>query len=210
MNEYRIQSMKLLNFCGIQSLEIAPGGDDLSVYGDNATGKTTIANAFAWLFTGKNAAGTADFDPAPLDSTNTKIHNLETSVAVKFTNGMEYRRVLTEVWTKKRGEVTAQLTGTKTAYYKDDVPLKEKEFNAEIEALFGGAEQFRMLTAVGYFPAVMDWKARRKLLLDMCSDVRDEDVIASTPEISELPGMLDGHSVDDYLKVAKSKKTTLK
>ena len=210
MNEYRIQSMKLLNFCGIQSLEIQPDGADLSIFGDNAIGKTTIANAFAWLFTGKNAAGTADFDPAPLDSSNAKIHNLETSVAVKFTDGTEYRRVLTEVWTKKRGEVTAQLTGTKTAYYKDDVPLKEKEFNADGDSLFGGAEKFRMLTAVGYFPAVMDWKARRKLLLDMCGDVRDEDVIASTPEISELPGLLNGHTVDDYLKVAKSRKAAVK
>lgn len=210
MNEYRIQSMKMQNFCGIQSLEIKPDGADLSVYGDNATGKTTIANAFAWLFTGKNASGTADFDPAPLDGSNAKIHNLETSVTVRFTDGAEYRRVLTEVWTKKRGEVTAQLTGTKTAYYKDDVPLKEKEFNADVDSLFGGAEQFRMLTAVGYFPAVMDWKARRKLLLDMCGDVRDEDVIASTPEISELPGLLNGHTVDDYLKVAKSRKAAVK
>ncbi len=210
MNEYRIQSMKLLNFCGVQSLEIKPDGADLSVYGDNATGKTTIANAFAWLFTGKNAAGTADFDPAPLDSSNAKIHNLETSVTVKFTNGTEYRRVLTEAWAKKRGEVTAQLTGTKTAYYKDDVPLKEKEFNADVDSLFGGAEQFRMLTAVGYFPAVMDWKARRKLLLEMCGDVRDEDVITSSAELSELPGLLNGHTVDDFLKVAKSRKTALK
>lgn len=210
MNEYRIQSMKLQNFCGIQSLEIKLNGADLSVYGDNATGKTTIANAFAWLFTGKNASGTADFDPAPLDSSNAKIHNLETSVTARFTDGTEYRRVLTEVWTKKRGEVTAQLTGTKTAYYKDDVPLKEKDFNADVDSLFGGAEKFRMLTAVGYFPAVMDWKARRKLLLEMCGDVRDEDVIASTPEISELPGLLGGHSVDDFLKVAKSRKTALK
>lgn len=210
MNEYRIQSMKLQNFCGIQSLEIKLNGADLSVYGDNATGKTTIANAFAWLFTGKNAAGTADFDPAPLDSSNAKIHNLETSVTARFADGTEYRRVLTEVWTKKRGEVTAQLTGTKTAYYKDDVPLKEKEFNADVDSLFGGAEKFRMLTAVGYFPAVMDWKARRRLLLEMCGDVRDEDVIASTPEISELPGLLGGHSVDDFLKVAKSRKTALK
>ena len=210
MNDYRIQSLKLLNFCGIQSLEIKPDGADLSVYGDNATGKTTIANAFAWLFTGKNASGTADFDPAPLDSSNAKIHNIETSVTVKFTDGTEYRRVLTEVWTKKRGEVTAQLTGTKTAYYKDDVPLKEKEFNADVDSLFGGAEQFRMLTAVGYFPAVMDWKARRRLLLEMCGDVRDEDVIASTPELSELPGLLNGHTVDDYLKVAKSRKAAVK
>ena len=210
MNEYRIQSMQLLNFCGIQSLEIQPDGADLSIYGDNATGKTTVANAFAWLFTGKNAAGTADFDPAPLDGSNAKVHNLETSVAVKFTDGTEYRRVLTEAWAKKRGEVTAQLTGTKTAYYKDDVPLKEKEFNADVDSLFGSAEQFRMLTAVGYFPAVMDWKARRELLLEMCGDVRDEDVIASTPEISELPELLNGHTVDDFLKVAKSRKTALK
>lgn len=210
MNDYRIKAMKLQNFCGIQALEITPDGADLSVYGDNATGKTTIANAFAWLFTGKNASGTADFDPAPLDSSNAKIHNLETSVAARFADGTEYRRVLTEVWTKKRGEVTAQLTGTKTAYYKDDVPLKEKEFNADVDSLFGGAEKFRILTAVGYFPAVMDWKARRKLLLEMCGDVRDEDVIASTPEISELPGLLGGHSVDDFLKVAKSRKTALK
>ena len=210
MNEYRIQSMKLLNFCGIQSLEIRPGGVDLSIYGDNATGKTTVANAFAWLFTGKNAAGTADFDPAPLDGSNAKVHNLETSVAVKFTNGTEYRRVLTETWAKKRGEVTAQLTGTKTAYYKDDVPLKEKEFNADVDSLFGGAEQFRMLTAVGYFPAVMDWKARRKLLLEMCGDVREEDVITSFAELPELPELLNGHTVDDFLKVAKSRKTALK
>lgn len=210
MNEYRIQTMKLQNFCGVRSLGITPDGADLSVYGDNATGKTTLANAFAWLFTGKNAAGTADFDPAPLDGANAKIHNLETSVSVKFTGGAEYRRVLAEVWTKKRGEVTAQLTGTKTAYYKDDVPLKEKEFIADAEAAFGSAERFRILTSAGYFPAVMDWKARRKLLLEMCGDVQDEDVISSSTELSELPELLNGHSADDYLKVAKSRKTALK
>lgn len=35
-------------------------------------------------------------------------------------------------------------------------------------------------------------------------------MITSTPEISELPELLNGHTVDDYLKVAKSRKTTLK
>lgn len=210
MTEYKIASIKMQNFCGIKSLDITPNGADLSIYGDNATGKTTIANAFAWLFTGKNAAGTADFDPAPLDGGNGKIHNLETSVAVKFTDGTEYRRVLTEVWTKKRGEVTAQLTGTKTTYYKDDVPLKEKEFSADVDANFGGAESFRVLTAVGYFPVVMDWKARRRLLLDMCGDVSNSDVISSNAELSELPEMLGEHTVDDYLKISKARKAAIK
>lgn len=210
MINLKIVRMTIQNFCGIKSLEIVPNGDDLAIFGDNATGKSTVSNAFAWLFTGKNAAGTADFDPAPLDSANGKIHNLETEVAVSFTDGTEYRRVLSEVWTKKRGEVTAQLTGTKTAYFKNGVPMKEKEFIADTDALFGGAEQFRMLTAVGYFPAVMDWKARRRLLLEMCGDVKESDVISSKSELSELPEMLAGHSVDDYLKIVKSRKTSLK
>lgn len=206
----KISRMIIQNFCGIKSLEIAPNGADLAIFGDNATGKSTVSNAFAWLFTGKNAAGTADFDPAPLDSANGKIHNIETAVSVLFDDGTEYRRVLSEVWTKKRGEVTAQLTGTKTSYFKNGVPMKEKEFIADTDALFGGAEQFRMLTAVGYFPAVMDWKARRRLLLEMCGDVADSDVISSNKELSELPEMLEKHSVDDYIKIVKSRKTSLK
>lgn len=210
MINLKISRITIQNFCAVKALEIAPNGSDLSVFGDNATGKTTIANAFAWLFTGKNAAGTADFDPAPLDGDNAKIHNLETAVSVSFTDGTEYRRVLSEVWTKKRGELTAQLTGTKTSYFKDGVPMKEKEFNAEADRLFGGSERFRILTAVGYFPAVMDWKVRRRLLLEMCGDVNDSDVISSKGELSELPEMLDGHSVDDYLKIVKSRKTSLK
>lgn len=208
---HKITRLALQNFCGVKALEIVLGGaETVSVYGDNATGKTTIANAFAWLFTGKNAVGTADFDPAPLGSDNGKIHNLETSVEIEFDNRTIFRRTLAEVWTKKRGETTAQLTGTKTAYYKDGVPLKEKEFNAEVEALFGSAEQFRVLSSVGYFPAVMDWKARRRMLIDVCGDVNDGDVIAASAELSELPALLDGHTVDDFLKIAKARKTTLK
>lgn len=108
MTEYRIFSIMIQNFCGIKSLEISPNGSDLTIFGDNATGKTTVANAFSWLFTGKNASGTADLDPAPLDQDNSKIHNLETSVSVEFTDGTDYRRVLTEVWSKKRECVTRE------------------------------------------------------------------------------------------------------
>lgn len=211
INVFKLSRLTLRNFCGIKTLDMHPlGAGSVSVYGDNATGKTTIANAFAWLLTGKNAAGTAEFDPAPLGGDNAKLHNLETSVEAEFDGGMTLRRTLCEVWTKKRGEVTAQLTGTKTAYYKNDVPLKEKEFATVTEELFGSAELFRVLSSVGYFPAVMDWKARRRMLIDVCGDVNDGDVIAAKSELSELPKLLDGHTVDDYLKVAKARKAALK
>lgn len=208
--DYRISKLTLQNFCGVKSLEITPNGADTAIFGDNATGKTTIANAFSWLFTGKNSAGTAELDPAPLDSSNGKIHNLETAVTVEFTDGTEFSRVLSEVWSKKRGAVTAELTGTKTAYYRNGVPMKEKEFGAAVEELFGSPEQFRVLAVGGYFPAVMDWKARRKLLVEMCGDISDSDVTAVCPELSELSEILGGKTVDDYLKIAKSKKAELR
>jgi len=36
----------------------------------------------------------------------------------------------------------------------------------------------------------MSWSARRKILLEICGDVSDEDVIASTPELKDLPKFL--------------------
>lgn len=183
--KHNLKALILQNSCGIKQLEITPGGGNTSIYGDNATGKTTIANAFLWLFTGKNSMGTAELDPQPLDGQNGKIHNLETSVTAVFEGGSEYRRTLSEVWTKKRGEAAEKLTGTKTAYYKDGVPMKEKEFTANIEQEFGGADRFRMLTIPGCFPT-MDWKQRRNILLEMCGDVTDSDVIASDAALMEL------------------------
>ena len=90
------------------------------------------------------------------------------------------------------------------------MPLKEKEFNAVTDRLFGGSERFRILTAVGYFPAVMDWKARRKMLIEICGDVSDSEVISAAEELSDLPEILGNHSVDDYIKIVKSRKTALK
>lgn len=209
MTEYRIFSIMIQNFCGIKSLEISPNGSDLTIFGDNATGKTTVANAFSWLFTGKNASGTADLDPAPLDQDNSKIHNLETSVSVEFTDGTDYRRVLTEVWSKKRGAVTVELTGTKTSYYINSVPCKEKEFIAAVEERFGQAEQFRQLSIASYFASAIDWKSRRKTLIEMCGDVADDYVISES-ELAELPAILNGHSVEEYQKIAKSKKAEIK
>lgn len=205
-----LETLKIRNFCGVKSFDLTlSGGKHADIYGDNATGKTTVANAFAWLFTGKNASGTAELDPQPLDSANGKIHNLETSVFASFSDGTEYGRVLSEVWSKKRGEAVSQLTGLKTSYYRNSVPMKEKEFNADIESMIGSAEVFRMLCAPSYFPQ-MDWKARRKILLEMCGDVSDADVIASSGELSELSALLGSHSVEEYLKIVKAKKSDLR
>lgn len=211
----KLQTLKINNFCCIKSLELTPNGSNVSIYGDNATGKTTLVNAFMWLFTGKNSNGTADLDPQPLDRDNNKLHNLETSVeAVTDLDGATktFKRVLTEVWTKKRGCLTEQLTGTSTAYYIDGVPMKESEYKSVVSGI-ADPELFKMLSVVSYFPS-MDWKQRRNILLQMCGDVSEQDVINSDPELAPLSEFLQNgtitYTVEQFSKIAKSKKADLK
>ena len=49
----KIDSLTLQNFQGVRDLTI-DFGPDTEIRGDNATGKTTVANAITWLLTGKS------------------------------------------------------------------------------------------------------------------------------------------------------------
>mgnify|MGYP006310335581 CR=1 FL=1 len=46
MKQIRLNSLRLKNFKGVRALTLDLQGRDAVVYGDNATGKTTIYDAF--------------------------------------------------------------------------------------------------------------------------------------------------------------------
>lgn len=48
--QIKISNLKLKNFKGIKNLEINFEGKNANIYGKNATGKTTVFDAFKWLF----------------------------------------------------------------------------------------------------------------------------------------------------------------
>lgn len=56
-----ILQLTISNFKGIDALRLEPEGKNLAIYGDNATGKTTCADAISWLLFGKDSRGQADF-----------------------------------------------------------------------------------------------------------------------------------------------------
>ena len=97
------------------------------------------------------------------------------------------------------------------------MPTKEKEYEATMLSLCGGSvEKMKMLTMPNYFPEEMSWDARRKILLEICGDVSDEDVINSTSELKDLPRFLlkpgttnQYYDVEEYKKIASAKKTEI-
>ena len=101
----RINSLTLQNFKGIKFLKTIPDGDNLTIYGDNATGKTTIFDAFTWLLFGKDSLGRSDFGIKTQDENGNVIHNLEHSVECELAidnSVLVLRKIYAEKWTKKR------------------------------------------------------------------------------------------------------------
>lgn len=81
MREIKILTLSLRNFKGCEALTLEFDGKSASIYGDNATGKTTIYDALTWLLFGKDSRGRGDFEIKPLGLDNkVRDHAAVTSV----------------------------------------------------------------------------------------------------------------------------------
>lgn len=202
----RIQKMKLQNFKGIREFEIDFNCLDTEISGKNATGKTSIVDAFTWLFFDKDSNGSAKFDVKTKTPDGEFLHNLEHSVeAVLMIDGAEtsFKKMLKEKYTKQRGSADAVFTGHTTDYFVDDVPRKKKEFDDVVNQLFDAAI-FPMITYPFYFNEKMKWQDRRKMLIDICGDIPDTSIIASHGEFEPLAAYLSNKSINDLRAQLKS------
>ncbi len=203
-----LESLKLTNFKGFDSFEFRTGGGNVSGFGTNASGKTTIVDAFTWLLFGKDSNGRTDFEIKPLNSRGQVAqrgldHEVEGMLLV---NGQRrtFRKVFAEKWTKQRGSATAEFTGHKTDHFLDGVPASAGEYKAAVASLIP-EELFRLLTLPDYFNS-LKMEARRKILLDVCGDIADADVVSSNEEIAKLIMGLKGRSIDDHKKVVAAER----
>lgn len=205
----KLTKLELLNFKGLKSFTINLNGDVI-IRGDNATGKTTVFDSVCWLLFGKDSLDRADFEIKTLNG-GEPIHKVNHEVAGTFTldegGTVELKRVYREKYSSPRGgEVT--MTGHTTDYFVDGVPKKEKEYKEMVSSLVDESI-FKLITNPLYFNETYSWQNRRKLLLEMCGDISDEDVIASHDELRRLAGLLEGRTVDDHRKVVAAKKTAI-
>lgn len=65
MTKIQLLNLTLTSFKGISGLTLSPNGNSLNVLGRNATGKTTLFDAFTWLLFGKDSHGAAAFQIKP-------------------------------------------------------------------------------------------------------------------------------------------------
>jgi len=207
MKKLTIQKLRLKNFKGVQDFTLEPAGNNVAVFGDNAFGKTTIMDAYFWLIFGKDSQGKADFQLKPVDPEGREISNIDTEVeaVLEYNNKpVTLMKRYKEKWTKKRGAARAEFTGHTTDYFIDDVPAKKKEYDEKVTEIID-VNAFKLVTNPYEFNN-LHWTGRRQILLEMCGDVTDQDVINSDDRLRKLKDIIGDCTIEDHKKKVQAKK----
>ena len=202
----KIRSLHMENFKGIKSLDVN-FSNKTSIKGQNASGKTTIFDAFTWLLFNKNSAGEEKFNVRPLDKDGNRIDNVEINVAaVLDVDGKEVTlsKVQKQNWVKKRGTDTATLQGNVNSFEIDGYPKSEADFKAYVSGLAKSEEMFKMLTNPQYFSS-LKWKEQRDILMKLVSEVSDVELAKTDAKYESLLDELEKAPSTDDIRAKFSK-----
>lgn len=192
-----LKSIRLENFKGIKEIELS-FGEKTKILGKNASGKTTIVDAFLWLLFNKNSIYSEKFDLRPLDSDGKFVDYVDITVsAVIDIDGKEteLKKVQSQNWVKQRGSETAVFKGNVNKYEIDGFPKSEKEYKDFIASVMD-ENLFKILTNPLYFPS-MKWKDQRDTLMKLAIDESDIDIAKRVGGFDDLLSDLEKGSTED-------------
>lgn len=214
-----LKSIKLSNFKGVKERSLMFSNTETKLYGANGTGKTTVADAFFFIFTGTDSTGQQAKEwVQTLDENNEKVHKVDhEATAVIEVNGdtITLGRKVAEKWTKPRGQKEEVLAETLDYdYFIDGISTPAKQFEKFLlETVFGEkftANEFILLCDPTAFSR-LEWKKQRDILYKVCGNTSDEDVIATDERFNFLADALKHKDVETFkAALRKSIKDTKK
>lgn len=196
----KLLRMTLRNFKGIKDLTVE-FGEVTDVCGANATGKSTINDAFTWVLFGKDAQGNSDtkFGIKTVGPDGKPYDKLEHEVtAVLDVNGecIELRRALVEDWVKPRGSAEVTLKGNHTEYFCNGVEIKAGAYKEKVDSIVE-EQLFKLITNPSFF-AGLDWSTQRDILLRIAGGVTYEEVAADRADFITILTQLSGKDVATF------------
>jgi len=199
-----LKRLSIKNFKGIKNLEINFSPATLIV-GENATGKTSIYDAWLWLLFNKDSQGQTNFEVKPVGGSG----EVEVEAEVKINEKLyKFKKVLRENWTKKRGESEKKLTGHTASHFINNIPKKQKEYQETINNILP-EKLFKTILSPLYFNEGLKWQQRRSMLFDLVEIASDLELAKKDPAFAGLVEPLGQYSPEDYKKVLTSQKRRL-
>ena len=205
MRQLIINRLALYNFKGIRQAEARFSDSGATIAGDNGVGKSTMADAFSWLFFGKNAAGAEQFSIKTVDQAGDFIPHLDHTVEADFTlidhetgeiEQLRARRTYAEDWRTSNGETEPKLAGHHTDYFWNDIPVKKSEFDTKVAATIP-ADIFNVITDAYAF-LTLPWDIQRDKLTEITGEVNAAEIAANDPAFAALLQRANGASLEQY------------
>lgn len=207
MNKIIIKTIKINNFKGIKSLEMAFKPTRTVIKGENGAGKTSIKLAYQWCL-GQNVG---EIIPT---KQNKEIKGLETRVELILEiNGSDYTIVRTR--TDSIDKNTGNKKGNDFTYAVDNIDMKESQFKSKLAQLVGNGtlENLNILTDNEYFntdTTSWKWNNRRAVLFNMCDvATKIKDIIEEEKYSGIKDNIIKGTSTTDLKKQLTSDKKAL-
>lgn len=203
MKNFELKSISLENFRG-QSRKI-----DLSkvteIRGKNDCGKSTVMNAFLWLFTGADSEDRINYqlfdNRVEQTPENSKLVNVDAKVVI---DGIEYvfKKTAKVGWTRKKESVVYERKGTDVyKFYIDDIERGATEYKTFIENIFCPIDKLKIILNTQYFLS-LEWKEMRKQFEELIGEIKEDDFKGDYSNIVDLIAKfgLDTKMMKDSLK----------
>ena len=210
MKKVQLAKLTLINFKAAKQREIV-FSDNTVISGNNATGKTTLFDAFTWCLFGKDSHDRKDFEIKTRGSDNRHTKKAEASVTADLVvDGMEItlKRTFREKWVKPRGEEDEVFQGHETLYEINSVPMSAGDFKKNVENICDEG-LFKLLTSHTAF-AELGWQDKRAVLSNMAGDVTLESVSEGKADFEALIKQLAGRDFVQFRKEINARKKRIK
>lgn len=208
MKKVSLEKIVIDHFRG-RNLEISFKGNT-DIYGRNKIGKSTIYNAFLWVFTGCDMEGRSNFqlfdNKLELTYENSIPAKVDAYVDIDG-NNYKFTRIAQQSWNRKRGE--SEYTKNQSDTYKfliDDIELTSGEFKNRIEEMFAPIDCLKIILNIKHVFS-LDWKEQRMLFSMICPEITKEDFKG---DYETLYKQLERYSVEELEARIKTNVTPIK
>ena len=181
---FRLTKMVMQNFKAVHNAEYDLNSNKVIVSGGNATGKTTLYEAYYWCLFGKTV--TPNGIVQTQDADNKIIHKVETSVELTLNINDDYtiviKRTLNEKW-KALGTAEEKYEGNEVQRYWNGVPITMSKYKAKLNEIYP-IEKWQMVSNIHTFMA-MKMEDRRRYLRSISGNIEEQALMKPYAEITK-------------------------
>ena len=204
LNEIKVDNYKGL--LGERTVPIAP--KNTYINGKNASGKTTLWDAWNDVLTGKTADGKAVTGVRPHDKEGNDIDRIpvvRSITCVLNGNSTVIEKITEQKWKKARGEDEEYFAGNETRFRVNGFDKKPKDYDAFMQNELGDPETLLMCLSAAPFLNTLQKSSTeaRKVLEKLAGDFSLEKFIEEHPGYADVLQITQGNSIEDTIKQLK-------